>query len=78
MLFCMLLSIRTYSGYTTDEILHREIVTLLCMSDRTYSQLSDSIPEKSGSASPPTALKDDLLKVGSNTASYVVGGCLSW
>lgn len=63
MLLCMILSIRTYSGYTSDEILHKEVVTLLCMSDRTYSQLAESIPEKSGASSPPTALKDDLATV---------------
>ena len=60
----MVISVRTYSGKSTDDILHKEIVTLLCMSDRTYSQLGESIPEKSGTNNPPTDLKSDLLKVG--------------
>ncbi|XP_067935363.1 E3 ubiquitin-protein ligase UBR3-like [Watersipora subatra] len=59
----MLLCIRTYSGESTSDIMHSEIVTLLCMSDRTYSQLCDSIPEKSGSNNPPADLKLYLQEV---------------
>ena len=59
----MLLCIRTYSGGSPDAILHSEIVTLLCMSDRSYSQLCDAIPEKSGSTNPPADLKQYLNKV---------------
>ena len=59
----MLLSIRTYSGQSADAILHSEIVTLLCMSDRTYSQLCEYTPEKSGTNNPPADLKQYLQKV---------------
>ena len=59
----MLLSIRTYSGQSADAILHSEIVTLLCTSDRTYSQLCEYTPEKSGINNPPADLKQYLQKV---------------
>ena len=59
----MLLSIRTYSGQSADAILHSEVVTLLCTSDRTYSQLCEYTPEKSGINNPPADLKQYLQMV---------------
>jgi len=62
-MLAMILCIRTYSGQSTESILYNEIITLLCMADRTYSQLCDSVPEKSGSYGGPTDIKQYLQKV---------------
>ncbi|GAB1601060.1 E3 ubiquitin-protein ligase UBR3-like [Argonauta hians] len=46
----MLQSVRTYLGLTEKELVRVEMVALLCVNDRTHSQLMDSMPEKSGLA----------------------------
>uniref|UniRef100_T1JNI2 E3 ubiquitin-protein ligase n=1 Tax=Strigamia maritima TaxID=126957 RepID=T1JNI2_STRMM len=43
-----LLSIRTNVGLTDEELTRIEIVLLLCMGDKTHSQLTDLMPEKCG------------------------------
>ena len=43
-----LFSVRTNLGMTETDITRQEMVTLLSISDRTYSQLSDMLPEKCG------------------------------
>ncbi|XP_052826304.1 E3 ubiquitin-protein ligase UBR3 [Octopus bimaculoides] len=46
----MLQSVRTYLGLSEKELVRVEMVALLCVNDRTHSQLMDSMPEKSGLA----------------------------
>ncbi|XP_034951822.1 E3 ubiquitin-protein ligase Ubr3 [Chelonus insularis] len=43
-----LISVRTNLGLTDSEVSHLEMVTLLCMSDKTHSQLMDLMPERCG------------------------------
>ncbi|RWS04809.1 E3 ubiquitin-protein ligase UBR3-like protein [Dinothrombium tinctorium] len=43
-------SLRTNLGMTEEEIVRQEMVTLLAMSDRTHSQLTDLLPEKCGTS----------------------------
>ncbi|KAG0423827.1 hypothetical protein HPB47_000437, partial [Ixodes persulcatus] len=50
----MLLNVRTNLGMTEEEVTRQEIVTLLCMGDRTHSQLMDLMPEKCGITSHHT------------------------
>ena len=38
-------------GFTDDEITYTEMVSLLCMSDQTFSQLQEMIPETCGQPS---------------------------
>uniref|UniRef100_A0A2R5LIR0 E3 ubiquitin-protein ligase n=1 Tax=Ornithodoros turicata TaxID=34597 RepID=A0A2R5LIR0_9ACAR len=45
----MLLGIRTNLGLSEEDIMRQEMVTLLCMGNRTHSQLTDLLPEKCGS-----------------------------
>ncbi|CAN7992707.1 unnamed protein product [Ixodes hexagonus] len=47
----MLLNVRTNLGMTEGEVTRQEMVTLLCMGDRTHSQLMDLLPEKCGTTS---------------------------
>ncbi|GIY07185.1 e3 ubiquitin-protein ligase ubr3 [Caerostris darwini] len=44
----MLLSTHTNTGLTEEEVIRQEMVSLLCMNDRTHSQLMDLIPDKCG------------------------------
>ncbi|XP_063964911.1 E3 ubiquitin-protein ligase ubr3-like isoform X1 [Lytechinus pictus] len=57
----MLVSIRTHLGMSEAELLRDEIVTLLCMQDRTHSHLQDKIPEKTGLVGSNGNF-DDILK----------------
>ncbi|XP_053595393.1 E3 ubiquitin-protein ligase Ubr3 [Microplitis demolitor] len=43
-----LISVRTNLGLTDSEVSHLEMVTLLCMGDKTHSQLMDLMPERCG------------------------------
>ncbi|KAG1697720.1 E3 ubiquitin-protein ligase Ubr3 [Nymphon striatum] len=43
-----IISVRNNTGMSAEEILKQEMVTLLCMSNRTHSQLMDLLPEKYG------------------------------
>lgn len=45
---CTLFVVQTNLGLAEEQITRQEIVTLLCMSDRTHSQLHDLFPEKCG------------------------------
>jgi hypothetical protein len=45
---CTLFVVQTNLGLSEEQITRQEIVTLLCMSDRTHSQLHDLFPEKCG------------------------------
>ena len=49
------------TGMNDDEITRCEMVALLCVSDRTHSQLTELIPEKCGLTGQPKGL-DALLK----------------
>ncbi|CAM1322004.1 UBR3 (predicted) [Pycnogonum litorale] len=64
-----IISIRTNTGMTAEEVLSQEMVTLLCMSDRTHSQLMDLLPEKCGTSDlqPNRNFESTLQKV----ADYV-------
>ncbi|RWS24069.1 E3 ubiquitin-protein ligase UBR3-like protein, partial [Leptotrombidium deliense] len=46
----MLFSLRTNLGMDEETIVRQEMVTLLAMSDRTHSQLTDLLPEKCGTS----------------------------
>ena len=48
---CSLFVVQTNLGLSDEQITRQEIVTLLCMSDRTHSQMQDLIPEKCGTTS---------------------------
>ncbi|KAK0089869.1 hypothetical protein PV325_004892 [Microctonus aethiopoides] len=43
-----LISIRTNLGLSDSEVSHLEMMTLLCMGDKTHSQLMDLMPERCG------------------------------
>lgn len=59
----MLQSVRTYLGLTEKELVHVEMVALLCVNDRTHSQLMDLMPEKSGLAIHGRAYFEQTLKM---------------
>ncbi|XP_077515931.1 ubr3 ubiquitin ligase isoform X2 [Amblyomma americanum] len=46
----MLFGIRTNLGMSEAEVTRQEMVSLLCMGDRTHSQLMDLLPEKCGTS----------------------------
>ncbi|GFT69321.1 e3 ubiquitin-protein ligase ubr3 [Nephila pilipes] len=46
-----LLSTHTNIGLTEEKVIRQEMVSLLCMNDRTHSQLMDLIPDKCGETS---------------------------
>ncbi|XP_075538293.1 ubr3 ubiquitin ligase isoform X3 [Dermacentor variabilis] len=46
----MLFSVRTNLGMSEAEVTRQEMVSLLCMGDRTHSQLMDLLPEKCGTS----------------------------
>ncbi|KAL3175252.1 hypothetical protein MRX96_010871 [Rhipicephalus microplus] len=48
--FAMLFSVRTNLGMSEAEVTRQEMVSLLCMGDRTHSQLMDLLPEKCGTS----------------------------
>lgn len=60
-----LMNVRTNLGLTDTEVSHLEMVTLLCMGDRTHSQLTDLMPERSGAT-----LNRDFENVLSEVAQF--------
>ena len=56
-----LLSLRTNLGLSETDLARLEMVSLLCMSDKTHSLLYEHMPEKSGN-SLPVELFDEVLK----------------
>lgn len=54
-----LITLRTNLGLSEQELTRLEMMTLLCMSDKTHSSLSESMPEKCGSG----VLTDDFERV---------------
>ena len=54
-----LITLRTNLGLSEQELTRLEMVTLLCMGDKTHSLLSEHMPEKCGS----TVLTDDFERV---------------
>lgn len=65
-LLTMLMSIRTNIGMSEEEVTRQEMVSLLCMSDRTHSQLMDLLPENSGM----TSLNRDFESILNKVADY--------
>ncbi|XP_064614037.1 LOW QUALITY PROTEIN: E3 ubiquitin-protein ligase ubr3-like [Liolophura sinensis] len=59
---CMLQSVRTNLGMDERELVRLEMATLLCVGDRTHSQLSDLMPEKSGMSGLGKELFEPTLK----------------
>ncbi|XP_052682389.1 E3 ubiquitin-protein ligase ubr3-like [Crassostrea angulata] len=47
-LFTTLLGVRTYLGIGDKELTRFEMATILCFGDKPYSQIMDSMPERSG------------------------------
>ncbi|KAJ8025030.1 E3 ubiquitin-protein ligase UBR3 [Holothuria leucospilota] len=58
-----LVSIRTNLGMSSDEALRQEMVSLLCMEDRTYSKLQDKIPEKTGVINTNCKFEETLAEI---------------
>ena len=56
-----LLSLRTNLGLSEESLARLEMVSLLCMGDKTHSLLYEHMPEKSGN-SLPVELFDEVLK----------------
>ncbi|XP_064095704.1 E3 ubiquitin-protein ligase ubr3-like isoform X3 [Macrobrachium nipponense] len=61
-----LMTVRTNIGLSESELAQLEMVTLLCMGDKTHSQLMEYMPEKCGSA----AQSRDFEAVLSRVSSY--------
>ncbi|XP_069111047.1 E3 ubiquitin-protein ligase ubr3-like [Argopecten irradians] len=57
-----LLGVRTYLGIDEKDLVRLEMSTLLCVSDRQHSQLTDLMPEKSGMIGHGTELFEPTLK----------------
>lgn len=62
MSFCDLIT-TTFSGLSESELAKLEMVTLLCMGDKTHSQLMECMPEKCGSAAQSRDFESVLSKV---------------
>ena len=61
-----ILSTRINLGISEEELARLEMVSLLCMGDKTHSMLNENMPEKSG-----TPVQVDLFdKILSETATY--------
>ena len=58
-LLASLITLRTNLGLSEQELTRLEMVTLLCMADKTHSLLSEHMPEKCGSG----VLSDDFERV---------------
>ena len=48
-------------GATYRDIMQQELITLLCMSDRTHSQLSDAMPDRCGHIVDHSADFEEIL-----------------
>nr|XP_042905267.1 E3 ubiquitin-protein ligase ubr3 isoform X1 [Parasteatoda tepidariorum] len=72
-----LLSIQTNIGQTEEEIIRQEMVSLLCMSDRTHSQLMDFLPDRSGETTQNKNFETILGKVADYKApNFETGGAM--
>lgn len=60
---CTLFTVQTNLGLTEEEIIRKEMVTLLCMADRTYSQLHDLLPEKCGTSNNRKSFDKNLEEI---------------
>ncbi|KAK4316848.1 hypothetical protein Pmani_012025 [Petrolisthes manimaculis] len=63
-----LMTVRTNIGLSESELAQLEMVTLLCMGDKTHSQLMEFMPEKCGSAAQSRDFEAVLSKVSSYRA----------
>lgn len=63
-----LTTVRTNIGLSESELAQLEMVTLLCMSDKTHSQLMEFMPEKCGTASQTRDFEAVLSKISSYRA----------
>ncbi|XP_042224390.1 E3 ubiquitin-protein ligase ubr3-like [Homarus americanus] len=63
-----LMTVRTNIGLSESELAQLEMVTLLCMGDKTHSQLMEYMPEKCGSAAQSRDFEVVLSKVSSYRA----------
>ena len=62
------------SGLSESELAMLEMVTLLCMGDKTHSQLMECMPEKCGSAAQSRDFEAVLSKV--REEATVCSACL--
>lgn len=53
----------TFQGLSESELAQLEMVTLLCMGDKTHSQLMEYMPEKCGSAAQSRDFETVLSRV---------------
>lgn len=58
-----LFTIQTNLGLTEEQIIRKEMVALLCMADRTYSQLHDLLPEKCGTSNNKKSFDKNLAEI---------------
>lgn len=56
-------SVRTAIGKTDADLMTLEMVTLLCMADKTHSQLMELMPERCGNSSQSKDFESVLAKV---------------
>ena len=61
-------------GMSDDEVARKEMSTLLCMSDHTYSQIMDLIPEKCGIPGQAKNINTILHQVEHNEKSITLDG----
>ncbi|XP_054716089.1 E3 ubiquitin-protein ligase ubr3-like [Uloborus diversus] len=74
---CTLLSIHTNIGQTEEEVTRQEMISLLCMSDRTHSQLMDLLPDKCGAISQNKDFESILNKLADYKAPiFEAGGAM--
>ena len=59
---------------TDEELSRKEMTTLLCMADRTHSQLMDSMPEKCGLHGQTKNFEPTLEKVQLNPSNEASDG----
>lgn len=72
-----LMATHTNIGQTEEEVTRQEMVSLLCMSDRTHSQLLDLLPEKCGITSQNKDFESILTKVADYKApNFEAGGTM--
>lgn len=75
---CTLFTVQTNLGLTEEEIIRKEMVTLLCMADRTYSQLHDLLPEKCGTSNNKKSFDKNLAEIADfRTPTLEAGGNVS-
>ena len=55
------------TGLNDSDLARIEMVTLLCISDRTHSQLVDMMPEKCGLSGQPKDFESTLKEVGTGS-----------